>query len=471
MSKTLAEKLAEFVADLKFSDLPEDVVRTAKVSTMDDLGVMIAASEEPCVKIALDFARRLGGSPESTIFVHGDKLPVTSTAFVHGIACHSLELDDHISHKRSMNHPGVVTIPPALALGEYYDANGKDYLLAAVLGYDITCRVNNAVSPGFFNFERGFHGTAITGTFGSAALTGKMMGLTADEIATAFGICGSLTAGSSEFKATGAWTKRLHAGNASKNGIIAATLAKGGFTGPHTAFEGLSGGFYKSFAGIGNYDLDKVTKNLGTDFEVRYIQYKPYSSSGVMHSPMTAAKKLVDKYGLKPEDIKKLKVFTSAKMVKEYCEPRERKINPQNSVDAQFSLIYAIAALICKGKYLIEEYEEEALKDQRTLELCKKIECFSDPVIDAQWPQNEPSKVTATTYDGRELTMEVSEAKGSLEDPMTEEEVIAKFRGLTKPFLKEETTEKLIELCLNLEKENNIRILAETVQNGLKART
>lgn len=469
MSKTLAEKLAEFVVDLQFSDLPEDVVRTVKVSTLDDLGVMIAASEEPCVKIALDLARRNGGSPESTIFVHGDKVPATSAAFVNGIACHSLELDDHISHKRSLNHPGVVTIPPALALGECYGVSGQDYLLAAVLGYDVTCRVNNAVSPGFFNFERGFHGTAITGTFGSAALTGKMMGATADQIATAFGICGSLTAGSSEFKATGAWTKRLHAGNASKNGIIAATLAKGGFTGPHTVFEG-SGGFYKSFAGEGNYNLEAVTKNLGTDYEVRYIQYKPYSSSGVMHSPMTAARKLVDKYSLRPEDIKHLKVITSSKMVKEYCEPRERKINPQNSVDAQFSLIYAIAALLCKGKYLIDEYSEDALKDQRTLDLCKKIECVGDPAIDKEWPQNEPSRVIITTYDGRELEMEVNAAKGSLEDPMTEAEIIDKFRGLTNAFLEKDTTEKLIELCMNLEKEDNIRILAETVQKGVNAR-
>ena len=470
MEKTLAEKLAEFVVNLKFTDLPDDVIRTTKLSTLDDLGVMIAASEEPCVKIALDYARTIGGSPDSTVFVRGDKLPVTSAAFVNGIACHSLELDDHISHKRSLNHPGVVTVPPAMALGECMGVTGKEYLLATVLGYDITCRINNAVTPGFFNFERGFHGTAITGTFGAAALTGKMLGMTADEIATAFGICGSMTAGSSEFKATGAWTKRLHAGNASRNGIIAANLAKRGFTGPHTVLEGRSG-FYNSYAGAGNYNLDNVIKDLGTDFEVRYIQYKPYSSSGVMHSPMTAAKKLVEKYSLKPEDIQHMKVFTSAKMVKEYCEPREQKTNPKNSVDAQFSLIYAIAALLCKGKYLIEEYSEEALKDQRTLDLCQKIECVADPVLDAQWPQKEHSKVIVTTYDGRELVQEVEAAKGSLEDPMSEAEIIDKFRSLTKPFLTEDTTEKLIALCMNLEKEDTIRVLAETVQGGLRNRT
>lgn len=467
MSKTLAEKLAEFVVDIKFSDLPEDVVKTVKVSTLDDLGVMIAACEEPCVTAALDFARRIGGAPDSTIFVYGDKLPITSVAFVHGIGCHSLELDDHISHKRSLNHPGVVTIPPALAVGEYYGVSGKDYLVAAVLGYDITCRVNNAVSPGFFNFERGFHGTAITGAFGAAALTGKMMGMTADEIATAFGICGSMTAGSSEFKETGAWTKRLHAGNASRNGIIAANLAQRGFTGPHTVFEGRNG-FYKAYAGEGNYNVENVTKNLGTDFEVRYIQYKPYSCSGVMHSPMTAARKLFEKYNLQPEDVQHMEVITSKKMVKEYCEPRERKNNPQNSVDAQFSLPYAIAALLVNGKYMIEEYSEEALKDPRTLELCKKISGTADPVLDAQWPQNEPSKVIVTTTDGRVLTQEVNAAKGALEDPMSTEEIIEKFRILTKPFLEKETTEKLIDLCMNLENVESISVLAETVQNGLK---
>lgn len=217
------------------------------MSLLDTIGAMLSAWEEPSTGIAVSLVRRQGGHPESTIMVAGDRVPALEAAFCHGMMAHANEMDNHTNHRRSLNHPGVTVIPPALAVGDKVRSRGADALLAIILGYEVSGRLSLAVEPGWFNYRRGFHETAICGVFGACAAAGKLMGLDAEHLATGFGICGSMAAGSYEFKSSGAWTKRLHAAHASRSGVLAAYLAAEGFSGPHTVLEGKAG-FYHCYA-------------------------------------------------------------------------------------------------------------------------------------------------------------------------------------------------------------------------------
>ncbi|HHY93553.1 MAG TPA: MmgE/PrpD family protein, partial [Firmicutes bacterium] len=208
---TYAEELARFVVETTWQDIPSRVKEQATLSLLDTVGAMLAAWEEPSTAIAVSIVRHQGGRRESTIMVAGTQVPATEAAFCHGIMAHANEMDNHTNHRRSLNHPGVTDIPPALAIGEKLGARGSDVLLAIVLGYEVSGRLSLPVEPGWFNYRRGFHETAICGVFGACAAAGKLLGLDGERLATAFGICGSLAAGSYEFKASGAWTKRLHA--------------------------------------------------------------------------------------------------------------------------------------------------------------------------------------------------------------------------------------------------------------------
>jgi len=160
-SKTYAEILAEFAAGVRFEEIPSPIVETAKLSIMDNVGCILAARDEASVKIVVDMVRTFGGTPQSSIIGYWEKVPAPWAAYCNGVANHSLELDDHIAHTHSLNHPGVVSVPPALAVGEYLHTNGQEFITSVVLGYEVTNRINATVPPGFDNFERGFHGTAV----------------------------------------------------------------------------------------------------------------------------------------------------------------------------------------------------------------------------------------------------------------------------------------------------------------------
>lgn len=464
-NRTYAEKLADFAAALRFEDLPADVVKTAKQSIMDNIGCMLAARDVASVKIVVDMVRSFGGAQQASILGYWEKVPAPWAAYCNGVASHSIELDDHISHIHSLNHPGVVSVPPALALGEFLHASGKEFITAVVLGYEIACRINRTVPPGFENYELGFHGTAITGHFGAAVLSGRLMGLSADQIATAMGIIGSLTSGSREYKASGAWTKRMHAGNASKNGILAALLAQSGFTGPHTVLEGRHG-FLNSYFRKGNYDISVLTDELGSSWEIRNIIYKPFACAGVLHSPTTAALNLKNKHGLKADEIAEIQIRTSGKMIREYGEPFETKTSPRVVVDAQFSLPFTVALIFCNGSAMVDDYSETTIVDERIRRVARRVKIVADPEIEKVWPAKEPSEVMVRTTDGRVLTERVSCAKGSLENPMTLEELVDKFKLLAAKSLSEEQITRSVDFFMNLENEKDVSELIPTVSTG-----
>ncbi|MFZ5634287.1 MAG: MmgE/PrpD family protein [Bacillota bacterium] len=459
---TVAEKIADFVQRTRYENIDGNTLWRAKMCILDMLGVIMAAWPEQSTQILFRLLRRYGGAQESSVLGSGEKLPAAHAAMMNSAMGHSLELEDHHSHKRSLNHPGVCTIPPALAIAEREGKNGRDFLTAVVLGYEVGSRISAATRLGVLNLERGFHESSVCGPFSAATVTGKLLGSRAAILAQAYGICGSLAAGSMEFKSSEAWSKRLQVGNASRNGVLAVELAADGFTGPPTVFEGKHG-FYHSYVHEGNYDLARITGGLGETWDINNIQYKPFACAGVLHSAVTAACKARQSYRFNPDEIRSIIVRTASKVVEEYARPAEKKVSPENPVGAQFSLQYSVAVMIVRGKALLEEFSPGAIRDPEILRVAALVTPQAEPAIDAGWPGIDPTEISIYLHDGREIHTRVEEAKGDLANPVTDGELLAKFKELTAPCLSPAAADRAIEMCQNLEIISNINELTNAL--------
>jgi 2-methylcitrate dehydratase PrpD len=352
----------------------------------------------------------------------------------------------------------VVTWPVAFAVAEKVGASGEQLMVSAVAGYEVTSRLNVVAT----DLDRGFHLTAVCGNFGAAATAAPLLGLTSDQLTHAFGISGGMAAGSSEFRYTGAWTKPLQAGWACHGGIISAELALRGFTGPSTILEGKAG-FFRSYVGEGNCDLQSLTANLGRDFEFRDIIYKPFACKGEMHSPLTAAQELLKEHKVDPDQVEKVIVRTRESLVHLGTTPPELRLRPKTTLDAQYSLPYSLAAFLYFGRAFLEEFSEEARNHPGVLDLASRVHCIGDPEMDRRYPQEEPSEVTLRMKNGTEYTASVDFAKGSLGSPLTEEELREKLRILTEGILSKASVDTIIDMASNLEKLHNVSDLIKAI--------
>lgn len=456
--RKFSQIMSDFVLSAKYENIPDEILEKGKLCLLDMLGVMAAAWSEESSKILNEIYDKRSGIEESSVLVNGNKMSAMDAALINGAMAHSLELEDHHNHKRSLNHPGVTSIPAALAIAEREHKSGKDLLLSIILGYEIGSKISRAIKIGHLNLEKGFHESSVCGPFSAATVTGKLLNLTVNELANAYGICGSLASGSMEFKTNEAWTKRLQVGNANRNGILAAELAQKGFTGPISVFEGKHG-FFNSYCGKGNYDLTNWLDDLGTDWEIQYIQFKPFGCAGVLHSAVTAAQKLREEKNIRPENIKNIKVYTSKKIKEEYASPIDKKVRPSNMVGAQFSLQYCVAAMLVKGQLLLEEFWVDHLNNEDILNIASKIEVIVDEDIDKNWPIDDITVIECQTKDNFSYKSRVERAKGDLEDPVTEREIKEKFLKLASVFYSNEKCHEIINICENIENLSDVNEL------------
>jgi 2-methylcitrate dehydratase PrpD len=271
--KTYSEKLADFVDGLNFDDIPEDVLAQTKLHVLDTLGVAVASHGMEFSKILQDFVKGLGGPAESTVVGSGVRIPAHYASLVNAAMVHGRDFDD--MHREGSIHLSALVVPSALAVAEASGTSGKAALVAIVAGYEVGARIGNAACRKLL--DRGWHPTGIFGAFTSAVVAGKILGSTAGQIATAIGIAGSQCSGSAQWLEEASWTKRIHPGWASHSGILAAKLGQTGYNAPRKIFEG-GKGIYRSYLTEGEFDLSKITKELGKKWETREICYKIYPS-------------------------------------------------------------------------------------------------------------------------------------------------------------------------------------------------
>ena len=413
--------LAQFITDLRYSDLSDEVVKKAKGLVLDQLGCQLAFAILPWSKVVFEYIRNKKSTrEESTVAYYGLKTTTEDATFANAAFGHGFEMDD--TELLTASHPGVVVISSALAMGEREIISGKDFLTALVAGYDAMIRANLASRA---MMARSFHSTAVAGPFGSAAATGKILKFNADTMINALGIAASESSGISEYTISGGSVKRLHAGFAAQGGMRAALLAQLGVTGPSTALEGKKG-FCQAFSD--ECSVAEITKDLGKEFRIMLTGNKPYCCCAAQHAVIDATARIAKRKPIKAEEVDEIIVEQ---------RPREALnvgniIEPQDIVSAQFSARFGIALRLTKGSNGYQDYVEKNLKDPEILGLVKKIKYVADEKHEKLKVDGAPAIVTIKLKDGSSYREQVDYAKGTTNNPMLWPELEEKFRGLAQ---------------------------------------
>jgi 2-methylcitrate dehydratase PrpD len=447
---TAAERLAEFTSTLAYERIPAEVASAAKLHLLDTIGCGLAAHALGVATEGRLAMAELGGDPQSSVIGLDRALPAPSAAFANAMLCHGLDFDD--THSDSVAHISVVVCPASVAAAEVQGADGRELLAAIVGGNEVVTRVGMAASGAFH--ARGFHPTAICGIFGGVAAASRIAGASIAMTASALGIAGSFAGGLFAYLDDATPTKPLHPAWAAHGALLAARLATAGAQGPPGVLEGRFG-VYHAFVGAakGEVDIDAQLADLGRRWETPRIAFKPYPACHFIHGSLGATATLAGH--MRPGEIEDILVWVPAAGVPLVLEPAASKRAPRSEYEAKFSLQYSTAAMLVHGQVGVQSYMDEAIVDPRVLALAAKVRY--EPREYASYPAAFPGGVRITTTDGRTFEADVPHQRGAPENPMTPDEVRAKFRQNASLALGEAALDTLEEAVLSLEEQEDVR--------------
>ena len=418
---TLASQVAEWVARVRFEDLPADVVEATKLRILDVLGLALAGAETRFGRAIRAGTTAVSPAGPCRILGTGDKVGVTSAAFANASFPQALEFDD--THNESIVHMSSPSVAATLALSETRVVSGKDAILTIALSNEIACRVG-VVAPGQFH-RRGFHPTGLFSPFGIAYGIGKLLELDPQTLAHAAGTCGSFAAGVLECWVDGTDTKFLHSGWAAQSGLSAAMFAAAGVTGPPKIFEGRFGLFSSHLQDpAAAKKLNRIVDGLGSQWESRYSSFKPFPAAHVLHPYISAILRLRDQ-GVRPDDVRRIECPVAEFNVSIVCEPVEEKRAPASQAHCRVCLQYTLAEALYCGRLGRDAYEDRNRLNPEILSLARTVDYYVDPEFPG--PGRFKGAVRVTLKDGRVLTEVEEYNRGSAENPMTPSELRAKF--------------------------------------------
>lgn len=413
---SVAQHLAERIATLRADTLPPAVRRKCEDLLIDVVGLCVTARNEDYIKSALAGCDDAG---PCTAIGHARTLSAASAAFVNGTAAHGEDFDD--TFEGGPVHAGAVIVPAVLAACERHKPEGAAALLGIAVGTEAMCRLSTVVPKAVH--KAGFHPTAIFGVMGAAAGVSAALGLNAKQITDALGIAGSFAGGIIEYLAEGAWTKRLHPGWAAQSGIRAALLARGGFLGPRTVFEGVHGLFH-GFAHTTQGDYNAVTGDFGKRWVTETLAFKPYPCGTMAHPYIDCAKRLAVR-GIKPGEVKELICEVAEGTVHRLWEPLPDKQRPPNGYAAKFATPFILATGFVHGSVGLDAFTEQAVRDKDVLALASKVRYVIDP--DNPYPNNFTGHIRAVLNDGRVIEERQPHFRGGAHEPLTRTDIEEKF--------------------------------------------
>jgi 2-methylcitrate dehydratase PrpD len=413
---SVAETLAEKIVALKPGALPTATTRKCEDLLIDVVGLCVTARNEDYIRSAL-----LGCDDDGpcTAIGHARTLNAAGAAFVNGTAAHGEDFDD--TFEGGPVHAGAVIVPAVLAACERHNPDGRMALIGIAVGTEVLCRLSLVVPKAVH--KAGFHPTAIFGAMGAAAGVGAALGLNAKQIVDALGIAGSMAGGIIEYLAEGAWTKRLHAGWAAQSGIRAALLARGGFVGPRTVFEGVHGLFH-GFAHTTKGDYDALTGDFGTRWVTDTLAFKPYPC-GTMAQPYIDCARRLAARGVRAEDVTEIVCEVAEGTVHRLWEPLADKQRPRNGYAAKFATPYLLSTGFVHGGVGLGAFTESAIRDARVLALAAKVKFVIDP--DNPYPGNYTGHIRAALNDGSVIEERQPHMRGGAQEPLTRQDVTDKF--------------------------------------------
>ncbi|HEX8885968.1 MAG TPA: MmgE/PrpD family protein [Noviherbaspirillum sp.] len=427
----ITEMLAKFVVNHPSRGWDDKVEREAHRTFANWVGCAIGPSGHETVQAALAAVNELSPAPQASLLGRTEKVDMANAAMLNGISSHTFDFDD--THLKTIIHPAGPVASAVLALGEHIGATGRAMLDALVLGIEVSCRVGNAVYPN--HYDRGWHITGSTGMLGSAAACSRLLGLDAERTQMALGIAASQPIGLRE--QFGTMTKPFHPGGAAKAGLMAALMAKHGYTASKRALEAPRG-LMQVFSD--KTDWSEITERLGQTWEIALNTYKPFACGIVIHPSIDGCVQLRNQHDLKPEQIAKVTLKVHSLVLE-----LTGKKTPADGLQAKFSVYHSCAAGLIFGRAGEHEYADEIVNRPDVVALRSKVEAIVDDSID-----EASADLTIETTDGRTLHVFVEHAIGSVERPMSDEQLKAKFVDQSAPVIGQQKAEQAFALAMRL---------------------
>ena len=441
----LTRKLAAFVAGLKYSDLPPATVQMGRLLLLDGLGCLLSGTNSSHARNTSQMVRELGGAPQATIYPGMTRGSVRDAAFVNGISLYSVGLND--VHVTAESHPGASVIPAVLALSEWKGLAGREMIAAMVAGYELVGRIGRAILPS--HRQRGFHATGTCGTFGAAAAAARALGFDAEKTANTFGIAGSQAAGLYECHHDGTSTMIYHAGRAGQNGVEAALLVAAGMTGPATVLEGSKGFFRATSNGV--FDaaaIDAALSGLGKRYEIDATSFRPYFGCSSTLAASAAIANLVRGGALSAGSIEEIVV---------QCHPIVAQDNadtaPETLLAARLSMPFNVALVMHHGDVWAGDLPEVELANPAIRAMLPRIKLIADPGM-----SRRGAAITVRRGDGTTVSETIRDPRGSEGNPLTWDEVVTKFRRLTRDTVERCAQDGVIEAVERIDRLDGIQL-------------
>jgi 2-methylcitrate dehydratase PrpD len=452
--------IAQFISQLRYDDIPNEVIERIKLLILDSLGCALYGSALEWSRIlratlaGLDVTKacRVWGTPELLSAPHA--------ALVNGTLIQSFELDD--VHRQGVLHVGAVTLPPLLAVTELRPGlSGRDFLRSAVAGYEIGPRVGKCMGPQ--HIGQGWHSGATVGVFSAVSGAAAALRLSSEQAVHALGIAGTQSSGLMAAQ-YGAMVKRMHAGRAAQSGLYGALLAQAGFTGIVDIFESPYGGFCSTFSRSNDrFNLDELSWELGRAWETMRISLKFYSCVGSNHTTLDAIRNMQNKTPFGADDITSIVVHGSQVTVEHVGWPYK----PQGLVSAQLNLPFCVATLLLEGDVFVDQFTDEVVDDKRRIELSKKVSVVHDPAITARGANyRHMVRVEVHLKNGVSLEQTVEAARGSEISFASEAEIVQKFKKLATHVVSDTRADEVVNVVLGAEKLARAEQIAQALANG-----
>src|SRR5215208_5122408 len=436
---TVTPRLGEWVAGLELAAVPNDVISHLKLCALDSIGCGLYGAAQPWGRITADTAIALSGGGPSSLLGRAEKVSPADATLANGTAIHGFEIDD--AHVSSSLHPGAVTLPAALALGEARGISGAELLTALVAGYEVGLRVG--ICAGLWHSTSGYHVTGTAGTLASSAAAARVMRLSPEKTAHALAIGATQAAGLYSAR-RGAMTKRFHAGRASQSGVLAALLADRGFTSTLK----------------GQFASETILNRLGETWEAMRVGLKAYAACASAHTTIDGVRELRSR-GLTAANLQRMTVRMSNKGHINIAWPYK----PGEVITAQMNGFYAAAVVLLDGDAFIDQYAESRLADPDILALIPRISIVHDPDLDLGGASKRHAVgIEAVQSDGTVLTTFAEQRRGSAEHPLSVDEVQQKFRRLVKDVLPARGGDALIEMLGGLESRRDLGELMSLIR-------
>jgi 2-methylcitrate dehydratase PrpD len=416
--------IAGFVAGHRWDDCPPPAVEAARRAILDCLGVMLAGAEEPPARIVERVARNEGGGPVCTLVGTGLRSGALWAALFNGTAAHALDFDD--TNFAMLGHPSAPVLAAALAAGELATATGQEVVHAFLLGFEVETTLGEVVNPG--HYDRGWHATCTLGTLGAAAAAARLLGLDAGATATALAVAASQSSGLKEN--FGTMTKPFHAGHAARSGVLAALLAREGWTASDRAIEGPQG--WVNVLGAGAPRLQALD-NLGAPWKILTtgVAVKPYPSCACTHSIIDSALELRRAFGVRPSDVEEVVVGVNERVPRILIHAA-----PHTGLEAKFSAEFCVAAALAEPRVGIETFRDEKTQDPAVRGLMKRVRVVVDPEIPGDLERQMWARLTLRLADGRTFEIPPRPVPGHPSNPLSMAALRDKFdsgAGLVLP--------------------------------------